>query len=95
MRDGNAIRAPGLLNRLEPLFNLALEGVQAEVEMLGLAPLRSGAVQLAAGVDQPTGRLGLLVSGGVQLRFQGVEEVTTCVALRNELAAGRIGNQMG
>jgi hypothetical protein len=93
--DGDAICAPSLLDRLEPLFNLALKGVQAEVEMLSLTPLRSGAVKFAAGVDQPTGRLGLLVSGGIQLRLQGVEKVTTCVALTNELAAASMTSKTG
>jgi hypothetical protein len=48
--DGGAVRAPPFLDLLKPLLDLVLQGVQAEVEMLGLAPFGSGAVELATGV---------------------------------------------
>jgi hypothetical protein len=63
-----------------------LQGVQAKVQVLGLAPFRRGAVELAVRVNQPTGGLGFLVSRGILLRLQGIEEVATSVALANELA---------
>jgi hypothetical protein len=84
--DGDTICAPALLDGVKPLLDFTLKGVKAEVEVLSLAPLRGGPIQLAAGVDQPTGRLGLLVPGGVPVGLQGIEEVATCVALTNELA---------
>jgi hypothetical protein len=67
-----------------------LQGVQAEVQVLGLAPFGGGAVELAVWVNQPAGGLGLLVSRGILLRLQGIEEVATGVALANELADGDI-----
>jgi hypothetical protein len=63
-----------------------LQGVQAEVQVLGLAPFRGGAVELALRVNQPAGGLGFLVSRGILLRLQGIEQVAAGVALANELA---------
>lgn len=69
VRDGDAVRTPALLDRGKPRLDLVLQRVQAEVEMLGLAPLRGGAVELAARVDQPAGGLGLLVARRILLRL--------------------------
>lgn len=81
MGDGDAVRTPALLNRDEPVLDLVLEGVQTEVEMLRLALFRGGAVELATGVDQPAGSLGLLVSRGIQIRLERIKEVAAGVAL--------------
>jgi hypothetical protein len=55
--------------------------------VLGLTPFRGGAIKLAAGVYEPPGRLGLLVSRRVSIWLEGVKEVATCIALANfELA---------
>ncbi len=91
MGDGDAVGAPALLGGVEPGLDLGLQGVEAEVEVLGLAALRGGTVELAAGVDQPAGGLGLLVPLGVEVGLEGVEEVAAGVALGNELAAGASG----
>ncbi len=82
MSDGNAVRTPTLLGRVEPLLDFTLQGVQTEVEMLGLALFGGGAVELALGVNQPASRVGLLISRGVLLWLDGIEQVATRVALR-------------
>jgi hypothetical protein len=89
--DGDAVRAPALLDRYEPVLDLILEGVQTEVEMLGLALFRGGAVELATGVDQPTGRLGLLVSRGIQIWLEGIKEIAAGVALAKSISNQGLG----
>ena len=86
MSDGNAVRTPTLLGRVEPFLDFTLQGVQTEVEMFGLALFGGGTVKLALGVDQPASRISLLVSRGVLLGLDGIEQVATRVTLRNELA---------
>lgn len=49
--------------------------------MLCLAPLGSGAVKLAAGVDEPAGTLALVFAGSVLVGLHGVEQVAARVAL--------------
>ncbi len=80
--DGNAVRTPTLLGRVKPFLDFALQDVQTEVEVLGLALFGGGAVELALGVNQPASRIGLLISRGVLLRLDGIEQVATGVALR-------------
>jgi hypothetical protein len=81
MCDGDTVRAPALLSCLQPRLNLILQGIQAEVEMLGLTSLRGGAIEFAARVNEPTSCLRLLVSRRIPVRLQGVEEVSACIAL--------------
>jgi hypothetical protein len=75
---------------VEPLNQGLLKSVQLEVQVLRLALLRGGAVELAAGVDEPAGGLGRDVVVGLGgallgLGLEGIEQVAALVAL---VAAG-------
>jgi hypothetical protein len=90
--DADGVGAPGaLLTRtVEPLDQGLLKSVQLEVQVLRLALLGGGTVELAAGVDEPAGGLGgdvVVGLGGalLGLGLEGIEQVSALVAL---VAAG-------